>query len=281
MPRLLLALLAAIAVALPATAQEVPAEPVRVMILGTWHFANPGEDVHNMRADPVTTPQKQAELAAVAEALVRFGPTAVALERVARDPATMLDHRWPAFAPELLLSDADERTQIGHRLAHVAGITRVYAIDEQPAAGEGIDYFPYGAVVAWAEANGRAAELQAMQGPVMAYLADLEARQRTETLGALLADVNRPDHPFNGAGGQAFYYGFLRFGAGRDLPGAELNAGWYARNAKIFAKLMQVARPGDRIVVLFGTGHNYWLRHFVETTPGFELVEPGAYLAGL
>lgn len=130
MPRLLLALLAALAVALPATAQEVPAEPVRVMILGTWHFANPGEDVHNMRADPVTTPQKQAELAAVAEALARFGPTAVALERVARDPATMLDHRWPAFAPEMLLSDADERTQIGHRLAHVAGITRVYAIDE-------------------------------------------------------------------------------------------------------------------------------------------------------
>lgn len=278
--RTLVAALAAIAA--PALAQDgTGREAVQVMILGSWHFDNPGQDVHNVRADPVTTPVRQAELAAVAEALARFRPTAVALERVARDQATLLDHRWPAYRPEMLLSDSDERVQIGHRLAHAAGVERVYAIDEQPAAGEDLDYFPYGAVAAWAEANGRAADLEAMQGPVMAYIAEMEARQRTDTIGALLADVNRADHPVNGAGAQSLYYGLLRFGAGRELPGAELNAGWYERNAKIFAKLMQVARPGDRIVVIFGAGHNYWLRHFVETTPGFELVEPGDYLAGL
>lgn len=281
MSRLLLAVLAALLLATPAYGQAEPApEPVRVMILGSYHFGNPGQDVHNMRADPVTTPQKQAELAAVAEALARFAPTAVAVERVAADPATLADQRWPDFDAGDLLADPDERVQIGYRLAQVVGIDRVYAIDEQPGPGER-DYFPYGDVVAWAEANGRADELAAMQQPVMAYLADLEARQRTETIGALLADINRPDHPFNGPGAQEFYYGFLRFGSGRDLPGAALNAGWYERNARIFAKLMQVVRPGDRVVVLFGTGHNYWLRHFVETAPGFELVEPGDYLAGL
>lgn len=280
--RTLIAALAVFLIAAPALAQNPPGpEPVRVMILGSWHFGNPGQDVHNMQADPVTTPERQAELAAVAQALARFGPTAVALERVAADQATLLDHRWPQYAPESLLTNPDERVQIGYRLAAAAGVERVYAIDEQPEEGEALDYFPYGAVVAWAQANDRSADLDAMQGPVVAYLSDLEARQRTETIGALLADVNRPDHPFNGVGAQAFYYGFLRFGGGRDLPGAELNARWYERNAKIFAKLMQVARPGDRIVVIFGTGHNYWLRHFVETTPGFELVEPGDYLLGL
>lgn len=278
----LAAAVAAAVFALPAAAQEHPApEPIQVMVLGSWHFGNPGQDVHNMRSDPVTTPAKQAELAAVAEALARFRPTAVALERVARDQATLLDHQWPSFSPEMLLSDPNERIQIGYRLAAVAGVSRVYAIDEQPARGEELDYFPYGAVAAWAEANARAADLQAMQGPVMAYIAEMEARQRTETIGSLLADVNRPDHPFNGVAAQGSYYGFLRFGAGRDLPGAVLNARWYERNAKIFAKLMQVARPGDRIVVVFGAGHNYWLRHFVEMTPGFELVEPGDYLGAL
>lgn len=280
--RSFLAALVALAFALPTSAQEVQApEPIQVMILGSWHFDNPGLDVHNMQVDPVTTPAKQAELAAVAEALARFRPTAVALERVAQDQGTLLDHRWPSFDTGALLTDPDERVQIGYRLAHAAGLERVYAIDEQPAQGEDLDYFPYGPVVAWAEANGRTADLEALQGPVMAYLAEMEARQRTETIGALLADVNRPDHPFSGVQAQGLYYGLLRFGAGRDLPGAELNAGWYERNAKIFAKLVQVARPGDRIVVIFGTGHNYWLRHFVETTPGFELVEPADYLGGL
>ena len=35
---------------------------------------------------------------------------------------------------------------------------------------------------------------------------------------------------------------------------------------------------GDRVIIVFGAGHAYWLRHFVETTPGFELVEPNRYL---
>jgi Family of unknown function (DUF5694) len=41
---------------------------------------------------------------------------------------------------------------------------------------------------------------------------------------------------------------------------------------------MKIAKPGDRIVVLYGAGHNYWLRDFVRTTPGFALVDPLAYL---
>jgi hypothetical protein len=71
----------------------------------------------------------------------------------------------------------------------------------------------------------------------------------------------------------------IGFGSGDNQAGAELNARWYARNAQIFARLVQVARPGDRIVVVYGSGHAYWLRHFVETTPGFELVEPTAWLS--
>ena len=48
--------------------------------------------------------------------------------------------------------------------------------------------------------------------------------------------------------------------------------------ARIFARLTQNAKPGDRVIVVFGAGHAYWLRHFVETTPGFALVEPDRYL---
>jgi predicted proteasome-type protease len=53
---------------------------------------------------------------------------------------------------------------------------------------------------------------------------------------------------------------------------------WYMRNAKMFAKLGLVAQPGERVLVLVGSGHLYWLRHFVEQTGGYDLVEPGQYL---
>lgn len=50
------------------------------------------------------------------------------------------------------------------------------------------------------------------------------------------------------------------------------------RNAKMFAKIGMIAKPGDRILVLVGSGHATWLRHFAERAPGFVLVEPMPYL---
>lgn len=273
----ILALAATLVVPSTTLAQTATPEPVQVMIVGTFHFDNPGQDLNNASIDPVTTPAKQGELAAIAEGLRRFRPTAVAVERDARDTATLLDHRYPEFTPEMLLTNADERVQIGYRLAALEGLERVYAIDETGGEGER-DYFPFGMVAAWIEAHGRQAEWQAMNAQVAAFTEDLTRRQRTETLGTLLADVNRHDHPFNGNIG--FYYGLLRFGDAVDQPGAELNAAWYERNAKIFAKLMLVAHPGDRIVVVYGAGHAYWLRHLVGGMPGFVLVDPVPYLAG-
>jgi hypothetical protein len=92
----------------------------------------------------------------------------------------------------------------------------------------------------------------------------------------MLADLNEPKHVT--ADHQNFYYAVLAMGNEKEQPGAELNSAWYQRNAKIFAKLMQIARPGDRVVVVFGSGHAFWLRHFVQNTPGFELIEPNSYL---
>lgn len=256
---------------------EAPAPepaPIEVMILGSYHMGNPGQDLHNARIDPVTTPEKQAELEAVAEALARFRPTAVAVERVARDRSTMLDHRYPAFTRDDLAANPDERVQVGYRLAHRLGLERVYAIDEQEREGEP-PYFPYGPVLAWAEANGNAGELEAMQQAVAASMADLEQRQKTESIGRMLAYMNEPAKI---AADQGLYYRMLALGAGDAQPGAVLNGRWYTRNAVIFAHLMQVAKPGDRIVVLYGAGHSYWLRQMVEMTPGFRLVEPNAYL---
>lgn len=277
----MLKLLAAIAaLVLPSTAlaqASPPPEPVEVMVLGVWHMDNPGRDVNNARIDPVTTPEKQAELAMVAEALARFRPTVVAIESVAPDQTTLLDGRWPAYDPAELLTDADERVQIGYRLAARAGVDRVYAIDEKDREGQP-SYFPYGEMMAWAQANGRRADMQALNAVPRAFLAEMEARQRTRTVEQMLAEINVPDHPMV-AGGNAAYYRFLQFGGGDVLPGAELNGRWYTRNAKIFAKLMQVARPGDRVVVIFGAGHAAWLRHFAETVPGYRLVEPTDYLS--
>jgi hypothetical protein len=59
---------------------------LKVMILGSYHMSNPGLDVHNMKAEDVTTPERQKELAEIAAGLSRFLPNKIALERVAANP---------------------------------------------------------------------------------------------------------------------------------------------------------------------------------------------------
>ena len=57
-----------------------------MLLVGAYHFGNPGQDVNNMEVDDVLTPRRQAELDRVAASLAAFAPTALAVERVGNAP---------------------------------------------------------------------------------------------------------------------------------------------------------------------------------------------------
>lgn len=246
--------------------------PIEIMILGTYHFGNPGLDLHNMKAENVLTPEKQQELDDVAARLAKFKPTRIAIEALSDRP-DYSSEKYTEFTPEKLLTNPDEWVQIAYRLAHRLGQKTVYGIDEQ---SDTIDYFPFNKVQAYAKAHHQTAALERMGEKVEKRLQAEEAAQKTTPIRLMLAQMNDPariraDH-------DEFYNGMLVFGDEEEQPGADLNAAWYLRNAKTFAKLTQIARPGDRVLVVFGAGHAFWLRHFAEHTPGFRLVEPNEFL---
>ena len=245
---------------------------IQVMVLGTYHFDNPGQDLHNMKVDSVLTPDKQAELADVASRLAKFNPTKIAVEALSDRP-DFVSNKFDGFTPEKLSNDPDERTQIAFRLAHQLGQKSVYGIDEQSNT---IDYFPFDKVDAYAKAHQQSAALGRMQEKVGEMIKQMEAAQKTKPVRLMLADVNDPARVLSDH--ESFYYALLSLGNEKEQPGADLNAAWYQRNAKIFAKLTQMAQPGDRVLVVFGSGHSFWLRHFVQNTPGFQLIEPRDYL---
>lgn len=250
-----------------------PAAPAEVMVLGTYHMDNPGLDLANVKADDVLKPQRQRELDALSATLAEFRPTKIVVERIAKTPE-LLDHRYAEFKPADLGTNRDERYQVAYRLARRLGHKIVYAVDEDSGPGEP-DYFPFGKVAEWAKSNGREAELNSALDKAKGEVARIEQRQAEGTIAYVLADLNRPEQADRD---QSWYYGVLNYGDTEAQPGAELNAYWYMRNAKIFGKLMTVAKPGDRILVVYGAGHNYWLRHFAKTTPGYVNVDPTPYL---
>jgi hypothetical protein len=247
-------------------------QPVEVMVLGSYHFGNPGMDVNNIKVDSVLTPEKQRQLDAVAKALLSFKPTRVMVERESDAPDFAMQD-YTVFTPEKLKTAANETDQIGYRVAHLAGLKIVHGIDEQPKYGEP-DYFPYSAMQDVAKQHGQTGVIDTANVPVKAYLTQFEADQKTKSVADLLIGMNT-DTLYTKI---AVEYSYLKIGNKDDQAGADLNAMWYLRNAKIFGKLMQVAKPGDRVLVVYGAGHNYWLRHFATETLGYKFVDPVPYL---
>lgn len=248
----------------PAPATATADAPAQVMIVGTWHFDNPGLDMHNVEAVDVMTPERQAEIAAATDALARFRPTVVAVEW----PDEVVDERYPKYRAGTLDPSANEVVQLGFRLAHGQDLARVHGID---MPGD----FPFEPIMAWAKANGREAQMAQAQAAVAAMVKEMGELQGRHTIGEVLYLTNGPDHV---EAGQAFYMDLLRYGSGDDQPGAELNAAWARRNFLICARLLQALKPGDRAVVLYGAGHAHALRRCVIEASGVDLVEATDYL---
>src|SRR5437763_2994889 len=217
---------------------------IQVMVLGTYHFDNPRQDLHNMKVDSVLTPAKQTELADVASRLAKFKPTKIAVEALSDRP-DFVSNKFDAFTPDKLSKDPDERTQIACRLAHQLNHKSVYGIDEQSKT---IDYFPVDKVEAYAKAHGQGAALGQMQEKVEEMMKQMEIAQKTKPIRAMLADVNEPARVL--ADHENFYYELVSVASEREQQGAELNAAWYQRNTKIFAKVKQIADAGDRVLVV-------------------------------
>jgi hypothetical protein len=262
-----LTLAACLAVA-PAALAQAPAapDPARVLILGTYHFANPGLDVIQTQVADVLAPAKQAEIAAVVEALSRFRPTRVVVEQL---PSTApgLDSLFAAYREGRHTLGRNETEQLGFRLAAAHGLAGVHPFDHR---GE----FPFGPVMEYAQRHDPAF-VQMVQREMARITEESNREQREMTVGQILRAAN---HPEQLAAAHGMYLRFARVGAGDTQVGAELLARWYERNIRMFSNLQAVVRPGDRVLVITGSGHAPILRELVGYDPEMELVEANDYL---
>jgi hypothetical protein len=248
------------------TAPSVTAatDSVAVLLVGTFHMGNPGKDLHNLAADDVLAPTRQAEIAGIVDALKRFRPSRVAVEW----PAALVTERYAAYGDGTLPPSRNEVVQLGFRLARASGLGTVDGIDVD---GE----FPYDAVADYAKAHDQTKILEAINADVKASVDRVARLLASGTIGGVLRHLNDPARI---AADNAFYRTALRVGGGDTQPGAELMAAWYRRNFLICARLIQATHPGDRVVVFYGSGHLFLLRQCVAETPGLKLVEANDYL---
>ena len=242
------------------------AERPQILILGSYHFDNPGRDVVKTDVADVLTPAKQAEIQQVVEALARFRPTKIAIE-ARPNRARHLDSLFEAYRGGRHALTRAEEQQIGFRLAQRLGHTRLYPVDHP---GE----FPFDAVMQYAQEHDRDF-VRRVQEVTAEIAAEQNRQQRQNTIGEILRLKNDPAEIRRS---HALYLEFARVGAGDTYVGADLLAKWYDRNIRIFSDVQRLATPGDRVLVIFGAGHAPILRELVASDSRLELVEATRYL---
>jgi hypothetical protein len=273
------ALTAASAALAGASAQGLPDRPepvAEVLILGTYHFANPGRDRYNTRADDMLSPRRQAEIEALAQGLAEFRPTIVAVEA---DPGSDINERYAAWRAGEAELTVNERQQIGFRLAGMMDLDRVAPIDADHRFMAYEDL-----MLAYGELAGNEdphlADLAAGSDALgRGFTAETEARQVAHSVGEVLAWMNTGrllDANLD------FYlaYTIRRWGPDGNAGGAYTVGNWYTRNILIFQNILKLVedREDERVLVVVGQGHAAILRHLADQSPWVTLVNPLDYL---
>jgi hypothetical protein len=223
--------------------------PAKVMMLGVFHFANPGLDKVRSEVIDVTTPGNQDYLDGLAARLAGFRPTDVLVEcppsAQARQDAAFAAYRDGAGALTV-----NEVQQIGFRVAKAAGLTGVTCFDEGEVHWNAGPLFGY----LEARAPGRKAAMDAL----FASLSERQTREQTTLpLARLLQLANDPARDREN---KALYIVTNDVDAGDGFVGADASASWWHRNFRMYANVQQVAAPGRRVLVVGGQGHTAILR---------------------
>lgn len=260
-------------IGLAQTKAEVPKEKTKILLLGTYHFANPGADKFNVEADDYLSDARQKEILAVVGALAAFNPQKIFIES---------GIKWQADADAFFQQykqgkiDIDqqgmvsEKFQIGLRLAKQLNNDHIYSVD---APG---DWFE-SEVKKYADSVGMTSYAD-FEKKTQAYVDSLNSYFKTHTVKENLYYLNDPEEQL--AKNHFMYnYIFPRVGAGDNYIGADLVGEWYKRNVRIYGNILKDASATDKtILVIFGNGHIHILRQFFHDNPDFEVVDARSYL---
>jgi hypothetical protein len=247
----------------------------RILILGTYHMSNPGQDAINLEADDVRSPKRQREINEVIEALARFKPTKIAIESAYRDPY------WTTRYQKYLRGEhalgRNEIEQIGFQLAKRLNHSTLYPIDF-PMWMNGL--MPNEMEAPKVKPNPSptpAVKEEKSNPPLPPYLARQEELMRTASVSEVLRYVNSEQYI------QPSHAGYMRMLLPTDSIAiygqTDLVTNWYKRNLRMFTNINRITDfPDDRVLLIVGSGHVKILRDFAIDSPYFCLVETNRYL---
>lgn len=239
----------------------------QVMVLGTFHFDNPGLDLANIKIDDVPAPKRQKEITEIINLLKKFKPTKIAIE--ATFGSTKINQEYNDYLVGKYQLTRNEIDQIGYRLAKESGHKQIYPIDRQ-------GNFDFDKVVEFAVANGKKDAVDKLLAENQVRVKKEEAALKIKTFREIFRYNNSTEYLIED---NRFYYDLMDFGKDENYVGTNVVSDWYQRNLKIYTNITRITEgKSDRILVLYGSGHSFLLKQFLRDSGRYTVVEANKYL---
>lgn len=252
----------------PASAGPKP-EPAKVMLIGVFHFANPGRDMVKSRVIDVMTPDNQRYLDGLATRLAGFRPTDVLAECSPIDQGA-IDAKFKDYMAGKFVPSSNETYQIGFRVARAAGLQGVTCFDEDNVGWEAQPMFDY--------LDAHAPQVkQDLEAIYQSMSADTDREQSALTLPQLLHLTNDATRDLINKG---LYLRTNDVDAGNSFVGADASASWWHRNFRMYANLQNAAAPGHRVIAIAGQGHTAILKDLLADDSQRTAEDVNPYLDG-
>ncbi|MEA5111167.1 hypothetical protein SDC9_15531 [bioreactor metagenome] len=252
----------------------------KAMILGVFHFDNPGLDTYQEKFPfNILEDNRQKELNILLEKIAKYKPTKILLESNRVESDSILNAKYQAYLTGKydISNKRSEYFQIGFRLAEKSGHARIYSSDASAEwFGADLDWDNYD-TDAYLKSRGQYEKSNRYDFETFYHLSD--SLKSVKSLIDYILITNNPkdrlkDH-------QAYLTKTILEGAGDNYIGADGVARWYRRNLRIFANAYDLTDFDKevRLLLIYGAGHVWQLRQLFLDSPDYEYIEVNEYLS--
>ena len=245
----------------------------KVMVLGTYHFAEHGSHLIELEAKNILSSKKQKELIDVIHSISKYKPTKIAVEvnyendqRLSELYKSYLNNNQ--FEKNEIISEGNEVYQLSFPIAKKFGHKKIYAVDKPvtlPAE-----------VIGYAQKNNPDMYNDFIRDANALKEVVSEKLEKESIIDILkfLNDQNRVNCEHSN-----LYLRMVQVGAGLNYEGVMTLTKWYERNLYIFGNIQKIAKENDRILVIYGSGHIKILQELIDNYQGMDLVRSVEYLS--
>jgi Family of unknown function (DUF5694) len=252
-----------------ATTAMTQQQKTKVMLLGCFHFDNPGLDVAKFENADVLSAKRQQEIRQVLDKLEQFKPDKIFVE-VPVEMQAKLDSNLLKYKAGKLVLKATETHQLGYRLAKELNLPTLYAVDYSGAD------FPFDSLVNSATEAKQFNLLGFMKTSIDSIQQEFNKSLKKNTIREMLLEQNSKATVDFQVGS---YFDFLVAGKEGNHVGSYLTSEWWRRNMIIYENILKrMTGKEERILVIFGSGHTALLQEMMKYNKSFELMPAGSVL---